>query len=122
MTIEKDSIPYLQQILTKPASDEESIKAKEDAIIKLSSLYQKSRSFQELADLLRSCPTLVAQFTKAKTAKIIRKCVDDFEKIPDTTPLQVAVVKELVAWAEESKRLFLKQSLETRLIALLFLN
>lgn len=41
-----------------------------------------------------------------------------FSEIPDSLSLQVQVVKEMTEWASSEKRIFLKQALETRLVAL----
>lgn len=44
--------------------------------------------------------------------------IDLFTTIPNTTDIQIAVTKSCIAWAVKSRRSFLRQSLETRLIAL----
>ena len=44
--------------------------------------------------------------------------IDYFSDIPNCLPLQIDVCKETIAWSVEEKRIFLKQSLETRLVAL----
>jgi 26S proteasome regulatory subunit N6 len=41
-----------------------------------------------------------------------------FNEIPGCLPLQIQICKENIDWANEDKRIFLKQSLETRLVAL----
>lgn len=44
--------------------------------------------------------------------------IDFFSTIPDCLPLQIEVCRENIEWAINEKRIFLKQSLETRLVAL----
>jgi 26S proteasome regulatory subunit N6 len=44
--------------------------------------------------------------------------IDYFSEIPNTLPLQIEVCKETIQWTIQEKRIFLKQALETRLIAL----
>lgn len=52
----------------------------------------------------------------------VRKLIDDFSEIPDSLPLQVEVVQELIDWATAESRIFLKQNLQTRLVALFLDN
>lgn len=44
--------------------------------------------------------------------------IDLFGGIPDALPLQVEICKECIDWSIAEKRIFLKQSLETRLAGL----
>jgi len=55
---------------------------------------------------------------KAKTAKLIRTLLDYFGAIPDSEEIQIKVLKENIDWAKREKRIFLKHSLETRLIGI----
>jgi 26S proteasome regulatory subunit N6 len=41
-----------------------------------------------------------------------------FAAIPDSIPIQIEATKESAEWAKNDKRIFLKQNLETRLVAL----
>ena len=50
--------------------------------------------------------------------QIVRQLIDDFSEIPNSLPLQVEVCKELIDWAATDRRIYLKQNLETRLVAL----
>ncbi|KAG0216545.1 26S proteasome regulatory subunit rpn6 [Mortierella sp. GBA30] len=72
----------------------------------------------ELATLIHDSRTLITSIPKAKTAKIIRTLIDYFSEIPNTLPLQIDVCKQTIQWTVQEKRIFLKQALETRLIAL----
>jgi 26S proteasome regulatory subunit N6 len=49
---------------------------------------------------------------------IARSLIDYFSDIPNCLPLQIEVCKENIEWCVQEKRLFLKQALETRLVAL----
>jgi len=49
---------------------------------------------------------------------IVRTLIDLFAKIENTLPQQVEICKESIEWAISEKRIFLKQSLQTRLISL----
>ena len=48
----------------------------------------------------------------------VRTLLDLFAAIPDSTPIQIEATKESAEWAKNDKRIFLKQNLETRLVAL----
>ncbi|KAI9142587.1 hypothetical protein BKA69DRAFT_1123938 [Paraphysoderma sedebokerense] len=109
----------LQSIIeSSQGSSEEILKVKEQAIIKLGTIYRDQKMGNELAALLRSSRTFLSTIPKAKTAKIVRTLVDLFSGIPNSLPLQVQICKETIDWATEQKRIFLKQSLETRIVAL----
>lgn len=47
-----------------------------------------------------------------------RSLIDYFGDIPNCLPLQIELCKENIEWCVQEKRLFLKQALETRLVAL----
>ncbi|KAI8808045.1 hypothetical protein BJ742DRAFT_756981 [Cladochytrium replicatum] len=104
-------------VATQPTPEEDS-KVKETAITKLSLLLKSQGKAQDLADLIRSSRAFLSTLPKAKTAKIVRTLIDLFSDIPDSLSLQVEVCKETIDWAVAEKRLFLRQSLETRLAAL----
>jgi 26S proteasome regulatory subunit N6 len=48
----------------------------------------------------------------------VRTLLDFFAAIPDSQDIQSTVLLDNIEWAKREKRIFLKQSLETRLIAL----
>lgn len=48
----------------------------------------------------------------------VRTLLDFFTTIPGSSAVQIEVTKENVGWAKAEKRIFLKQNLETRLVAL----
>lgn len=90
--------------------------------------------------MIRSSRSFLASIAKAKTAKIgkeyesrpttkpythsppplilVKQLIDSFSDIPNSLPLQVDICKESIEWAVTEKRVFLQQSLETRLVAL----
>jgi hypothetical protein len=49
---------------------------------------------------------------------VVRTLLDFFATIPDSQEIQSDVLLDNIEWAKREKRIFLKQSLETRLIAL----
>lgn len=48
----------------------------------------------------------------------VRSLLDFFGDIPGSTQVQIDATKESAEWAKGEKRIFLKQNLETRLVAL----
>lgn len=50
----------------------------------------------------------------------MRVLIDYFGEIPDSQAIQIGVTRENAAWAEQERRIFLKQSLETKLIQLYY--
>ena len=91
---------------------------KEDAIVALGALYRDQRDAERLAEVITLSRGFMSSTAKAKTAKLIRTLLDFFHPIPGSTPVQVRVLEENIAWAKGEKRIFLKHSLETRLGAL----
>ncbi|KAI9315562.1 hypothetical protein BX666DRAFT_2028460 [Dichotomocladium elegans] len=112
-------------VLHEPSTNEQIIKEQEFAIIHLGELYRDLGLAQELATLIRSSRSFMGAIAKAKTAKLsnaihylVRTLIDYFGGIPNCLPLQIDVCKETIDWSVQEKRIFLKQSLETRLVAL----
>jgi len=77
----------------------------------------------------------MASTAKAKTAKLskftfflrrrsdtffdtVRTLIDFFSAIPNSETAQIEALRDNIEWAKREKRIFLKQSLETRLVAL----
>lgn len=113
----------LKQILEpkdKNVTEEDSLRQRELALTRLGQLYRDQKDANKLAEAVRSSRALMASIAKAKTAKLIRTLIDYFGDIPNSTDTQIAVTKENIEWARGEKRVFLRQSLETRLIGLYF--
>ncbi|TNY20006.1 hypothetical protein DMC30DRAFT_273680 [Rhodotorula diobovata] len=111
---------HLEAILASPAGprDDQLLRDKEQAIIALATLHRDHRNADKLADVIRQSRTLVQHLAKAKTAKLIRTLLDLFAGIPDSTQAQIDATRDSADWAKQDKRIFLKQNLETRLVAL----
>ncbi|GAA5904354.1 uncharacterized protein JCM6883_006460 [Sporobolomyces salmoneus] len=119
---EKESL--LRQILDQPAGprDEELLKEKESAILELGKLFRDQKDATKLAQVVKESRPLVQHLAKAKTAKLIRTLLDYFSSIPSSKPLEITSTLESAEWAKNEKRIFLKQSLETRLVGLYIEN
>lgn len=74
----------------------------------------------ELADLIRNVRPFLNQMSKAKAAKLVRQLVDLFLDMEAATGMEVDLCLECIDWAKQEKRTFLRQSLESRLIALYY--
>jgi 26S proteasome regulatory subunit N6 len=48
----------------------------------------------------------------------VRTLLNHFGAIPNSTPTQIRVLEDNIAWAKKEKRIFLKHSLETRLASM----
>ncbi|KAI8582427.1 hypothetical protein K450DRAFT_227128 [Umbelopsis ramanniana AG] len=114
----EQAIKTYNEILSVDSTNENVLREQETALVNLGELYRDLKRPQELATLIRSSRQFMSSIAKAKTAKLIRTMIDFFSTIPDCLPLQIEVCRENIEWAINEKRIFLKQSLETRLVAL----
>lgn len=73
-----------------------------------------------MADLIRNVRPFLNKISKAKAAKLVRQLVDLFLDMDAATGLEVDLCLECIEWAKQEKRTFLRQSLESRLIALYY--
>ncbi|XP_013789651.1 26S proteasome non-ATPase regulatory subunit 11-like [Limulus polyphemus] len=99
---------------------DEGIKVKEQSILELGQLLSKSGRAEELGELIRSTRPFLNNISKAKAAKLVRALVDMFLDMEAATGFEVELCKECIEWAKQEKRIFLRQSLEARLIALYY--
>ncbi|RKP02840.1 hypothetical protein CXG81DRAFT_10331 [Caulochytrium protostelioides] len=76
-----------------------------------------------MAELIKTSRSFLLTVSKAKSAKTIRQLMDLFAQTAgDRLDLQIQVCRDNITWAETEKRIYLKQNLETRLVALLLEN
>jgi len=59
------------------------------------------------------------KFQKQKLQKIVRSLIDFISEIPNTINLQIELCKESILWTKDTKRVFLRQRIESKLAALL---
>lgn len=102
------------------SSREEEVKEKENAVVKLGTLYSKHGKAEELGVLIKETRPFLQCISKAKAAKLVRNLLDLFLELTDAEMSAPAIqlCQECIAWAMEDKRTFLRQSLEARLTAL----
>ncbi|KAJ1962700.1 26S proteasome regulatory subunit rpn6 [Dispira parvispora] len=94
----------------------------EQEILQLGERYRDAHQATELGQLIRDSRDKLNNLSKAKSTKVIKTLLNHFAKIPNSLNEQIAICKETSEWAKEQKRLFLKQSLESRLVALYLEN
>ncbi|XP_074598799.1 regulatory particle non-ATPase 6 [Brevipalpus obovatus] len=105
------------------ARDEETIRAREQSIVDLGQQLYKDGKAKELATLIQKIRPFLTYIGKAKAAKLVRQLVDLFLDMENGTGMErVDLCNEVIQWAKEDKRTFLRQSLEARLIALYYEN
>ncbi|KAJ1659749.1 26S proteasome regulatory subunit rpn6 [Dispira simplex] len=107
--------------LTKGAQGASSTEVEQE-ILQLGERYRDAHQATELGQLIRDSRDKLSNLSKAKTTKIIKTLLNHFAEIPGSLNEQITICKETSEWAKEQKRLFLKQSLETRLVALYLEN
>ncbi|BDD60693.1 26S proteasome regulatory subunit rpn6 [Monascus purpureus] len=109
---------YKEILSQGPGSTEASSRDYETALVELGKLYRDGRKAQEMAELIKTSRDSFSSFAKAKTAKLVRQLLDLFSEIPNTLDIQVAVIRSCIEWAVSERRSFLRQNLETRLVAI----
>lgn len=99
--------------------EDDGLKAKESALLRLVSLYVAGNDAESVRHVLREAAALLGALSKAKTAKLVRVIVDKAGELKQGVQSQLALVDESIAWATAEKRGFLRQRLEARRAALL---
>ncbi|KAI1791724.1 PCI-domain-containing protein [Ganoderma leucocontextum] len=114
-----------REILASPISEHATVEEKEAelrhqeaALVKLGELYRDQNNAKGVAEVITLSRSFVSSTAKAKTAKLIRTLLDCFNTIPNSQKIQIDVLQENIEWAKREKRIFLKHSLETRLVGL----
>lgn len=106
-----------------------SSREKEDLIIKIGQYYRDSQNYKELDGFIRSLNEFWVSIPRARAARMFKDLLDCFrptkkmassQKQPlEVAEMEIILCKELISWSEKDKRIFLKQSLESRLAAML---
>ncbi|KAJ3483189.1 hypothetical protein NLI96_g6480 [Meripilus lineatus] len=94
------------------------LRNQETALVKLGELYRDHNNAEGVAEVITLSRAFMSSTAKAKTAKLIRTLLDFFVPIPNSQKIQIDVLQDNVQWAKREKRIFLKHSLETRLVGL----
>ncbi|KAH7906002.1 hypothetical protein BJ138DRAFT_1163649 [Hygrophoropsis aurantiaca] len=94
------------------------LRDQETALVKLAELYRDQKNAKGLSEVITLSRSFMSSTAKAKTAKLIRTLLNFFSSIPDSRQAQIAVLMDNIDWSKREKRIFLKHSLEIRLVAL----
>ncbi|KAF6759295.1 hypothetical protein DFP72DRAFT_151515 [Ephemerocybe angulata] len=103
---------------TNASVQQQTLRDQEKALVKLGELYRDQKNAQGLSNVITQSRSFMSSTAKAKTAKLIRTLLDFFNSIPDSYDIQKQTLIDNIAWAKAEKRIFLKHSLETRLVGL----
>merc|ERR1712062_44548 len=98
--------------------DEEQLREMEASALDIGQKMREEGKAQELGNLIKLIRPFTKLLSKAKAAKLIRGLVDMYLDMGADTGYEVTLCKECITWATEEKRIFLRQSLEARLIGL----
>ncbi|THH28206.1 hypothetical protein EUX98_g5985 [Antrodiella citrinella] len=115
---------YKQVLETTIAADastsekDQALRHQETALVSLGELYRDQKNAKGVAEVITLSRSFVSSTAKAKTAKLIRTLLDFFTPIPNSNQAQIEVLQDNILWAKQEKRIFLKHSLETRLVGL----
>ncbi|KAF5317785.1 hypothetical protein D9619_012521 [Psilocybe cf. subviscida] len=103
-----------------PDAQAQDLRDQEVALVKLGELYRDTKNAKGLAAVITQSRAFMSSTAKAKTAKLIRTLLDFFSAIPgpEAQAAQMQTLTDNIAWAKQEKRIFLKHSLETRLVGL----
>ncbi|KAF2355024.1 Proteasome component (PCI) domain [Trinorchestia longiramus] len=99
---------------------EDDIANREAGIMALGEQYKKANQPEKLAQLIRDTRPFLSEISKAKAARLVRSLVDMLLDLEGASSLEVAVCQENIEWAKNEHRTFLRQSLEARLVSLLY--
>ncbi|XP_001945137.1 26S proteasome non-ATPase regulatory subunit 11 [Acyrthosiphon pisum] len=106
--------------MTKVETEHDRIMAREQLILTQGELLKKEGKAKELAALIKETRPFLSEISKAKAAKLVRSLVDLFLDLEAGIGIELQLCKECIEWAKEERRTFLRQSLESRLMALYF--
>lgn len=98
---------------------EDDIKRKEDSIMELGSQLAANKQTHELRTMIENTHPFLLTLGKAKAAKLVRDLLDLCLMIEGQDgDIKVELCKECILWAEQQNRIFLRQTLQARLIRL----
>ncbi|XP_064401733.1 26S proteasome non-ATPase regulatory subunit 11-like [Halichondria panicea] len=116
-----EGIDLLNVLVSMPVVEgelrEEYVKIKELAILKLGATLAKHGFVEDLGELIQQTRAMINLFSKAKAAKLIRELVDLYLDADKATGHEVELCEACIKWAQDENRVFLRQALQSRLVA-----
>ena len=101
---------------------DENVKAKEQAVYRLATIFVQLSLFDELVDLTKQILPLYIDLPKSKVAKIIRTLFDMAVRFPGkgrNAPL-IELSEHVIEWCNKESRSFLRMKIENKLAELYF--
>lgn len=98
----------------------EEIRAKEQAIYRLSEIYKINREGSLMIQLLTEVRPFLSLMPKAKTTKMVRSLFESIVACGVSLEEQHQVCLDTIHWARTEKRTFLRHRLQLRLVEVLF--
>ncbi|KAJ1733631.1 26S proteasome regulatory subunit rpn6 [Coemansia biformis] len=108
-------------VLFADSASDVSVADREVALLSLAALFERLQDAASLTRLINGSQHYLVTVSKAKASKLIRQLVDRFDGIQGALQAQISTCKGMLEWARGENREYLRQSLETRLVAL-YLN
>ncbi|RNF16620.1 proteasome regulatory non-ATP-ase subunit 6 [Trypanosoma conorhini] len=102
------------------ADDAEGIRVKERSVYRLADILSLERQVDALVHLLCVIRPFFALLPKAKTTRMVRKLFDLILSSGASLDRQMEVCHDMIAWARQEKRTFLRQRLQHRLAEVQF--
>lgn len=114
----KQIINSTAQSSTVPTAKQ--LQQQESAILELGKVYETLNEPTKLDELITDSRTVLGNFAKSKTAKIVKTLIEDFDKLEGALDVQIGATRKSMQWAIDSKLSFLRQSLQLKLSELLY--
>lgn len=111
---------YRQVIAQSGPSLAKTLQEQEAAILELGKVYQAQKQPERLEQLIADLQDVLGRFAKLKAAKVVKTLIEYYDDIPGAIDTQIALARASIKWAVDSKLLFLRQSLQLKLAALLY--
>ncbi|AAQ15701.1 proteasome regulatory non-ATPase subunit 6 [Trypanosoma equiperdum] len=102
------------------ADDAIGLRAKERAIYRLAEILSVEKQTDMLVQLLSAIRSFFALLPKAKATRMVRKMFDLILNSGASLDRQMEVCRDMIAWARQEKRTFLRQRLQHRLAEVQF--
>ncbi|EAN99210.1 putative proteasome regulatory non-ATPase subunit 6 [Trypanosoma cruzi] len=102
------------------ADDAEGLRVKERSVYRLADILSLERQVDALVHLLSVIRSFFSLLPKAKTTRMVRKLFDLIRTSGASLDRQMEVCSDMIAWARQEKRTFLRQRLQHRLAEVQF--
>ena len=100
----KQIINSTAQSSTVPTAKQ--LQQQESAILELGKVYETLNEPTKLDELITDSRTVLGNFAKSKTAKIVKTLIEDFDKLEGALDVQIGATRKSMQWAIDSKLSF----------------